>query len=697
MSRRRRRAPPEDPAGPPSGPERPAFFDRHGSLVVWGLVALYVGTFFSVCLVKYRYYLYRDFDMAIFTQATDQILRGSLYSSIRGMNWLGDHTSLILFVIAPVYALFRSCLTLLFIQTLVLGLGALPIYWLARRELSSGLAAVACAALYLMHPAVGYANLYEFHPEVLATGTLLFAFYFLRAERLGLTLLFATLSLLCKEDVGLIVLMMGLYALTLRHRRRMLHAAALAGLAVAFLVLSFAVLKPMFNIGEAEYGRMYSQWGETPGRALVNMVTHPLDVVTSFFSSPADPADSEIKLQYHAHMLVPLMFLPLLSPFTLLIALPVFAEHFLSWRFQQHAIVFQYAALITPWVVVAAVMGLRNLSGWLTPRASTRSPRGKASGTSGVRPAATLALAALALSIVCSVLFGPLWGAGVFQRVKPLEKIRPGSYERTLKPYRDRMVARVPRDGGVVAGFEFLGRLAGRSQVHSIHHVLLGRYTFSTREYPVPGGVSAMIADMSDEGVLPYQSLGSGERLQTLIRTNRLRPVDAAGDQVLLVNDARDTVELCSAGTFTIGKAGRTVFDRQLAFLGFDPIEATVEPGGVVSFQTYWQRVADADRLFLMEMGVLDDHDVGRHGRSRALGYGLFPVSEWPLGVAVRETGRILIPVDMKPGTYSLTFTLSWRGEGGRGASEPDDPALRDAALRLGRVVVEKPGGGGSK
>ena len=164
----------ESPAAA-SPAEKTRRLTRHGTAFALSLAALYTAVFSFVSILKYRDDLYDDFDLAIFVQALNGILRGTLFGSIRGMNWLGDHSSLILFLLAPLFALFRHPITLLVIQSAALGLGALPIFWLARRELQDSRAALACAALYLFHPALGYVNLYEFHPEALCVPLLLFA------------------------------------------------------------------------------------------------------------------------------------------------------------------------------------------------------------------------------------------------------------------------------------------------------------------------------------------------------------------------------------------------------------------------------------------------------------------------------------------------------------------------------------------
>src|SRR6185503_19740316 len=126
MTARHRRATPgirdrrHDAVRPQSPPPGPVSAPHRLALAV--LIAAYAVTFSILCWIRWRHYLYTDFDLAIFAQAVDGILRGTLYSSILGMPWLGDHSSLILFVLAPIYAVVRHPMTLLAVQSAALAL-----------------------------------------------------------------------------------------------------------------------------------------------------------------------------------------------------------------------------------------------------------------------------------------------------------------------------------------------------------------------------------------------------------------------------------------------------------------------------------------------------------------------------------------------------------------------------------------------
>ena len=190
---------------------------RHFGAGLAVLATAYALTFSIVGILQYRFYT-AAFDLPIFAQAVEGLLHGRFYGSIRGMNWLGDHSSLILFLLVPLYAVFRHPLTLVVGQCIALALGAIPVARLARRATGRASLALAFAALYLLYPALGYSNLFEFHPEVLCTAALLAAFDALDEGRDTRALGFAALALLGKEDVAFVVGGMAFYAWLTRGR-----------------------------------------------------------------------------------------------------------------------------------------------------------------------------------------------------------------------------------------------------------------------------------------------------------------------------------------------------------------------------------------------------------------------------------------------------------------------------------------------
>ncbi len=688
-----RATPPRAPRGPGLLQRLDGVAQRHARPVLAVMIVTWASVFSIYSWLKYRYYLYSDIDLAMFVQAVDGLLHGTLFSSIRGLNWLGDHSSLVLFLIAPIYAVARHPVTLPVLQSVALALGAIPMFALARRELGGGLWPLGFAALYLLYPALGYTALYEFHPEVLCTGALLAAFACYRAARFGPTLAFAALALMGKEDIALPIAAFALAILIARRPDSRRYAAALGGLAILSLVVSFAVLKPTLSAGEVDYGRMYLQWGGTPREVALGLLRRPLEAVGALFGSPGKASDTVLKLQYHIHMLLPLLFLPLASPLTLAITLPTLGTHFLSWRPAQHTIYYQYTAAVTPFVMAAAVLGVRNLLRRREPARKDGEPWGQARAWRGPAwlPHALL-LALLAASLFSNWMFGPLIGHGRWQLVGAEEAIAPSGKDRALTRYRDPMMAIVGRRDSVVAGFEFLTRLATRRNTRSFHNVVGGTHTFSIRPYPVPDDVTALIADMSHVRLRPYVNRATGERFRGMIERNRLGLVGAAGDLLLYLRGAPDSVRLWQVGEAPVANPYRVVFDRQLAYLGDEYLESTVAPGGLLPIRTYWRKVAPTDSLYVLQFTAYDAAERAAFSHMRYLGYMLHPAGEWPETTMVAETWRMVIPDDAKPGTYMLGMRVGRRDGLDQVLCEADDPTVRAQSnvVELGRFTIEE-------
>jgi uncharacterized membrane protein len=656
------------------------------------MIVAWAAVFSTFTWIKYRYYLYSDIDLPTFVQAVDGLLHGTTFSSIRGLNWLGDHSSLILFLIAPLVAVARHPVTLTIIQTVALALGAIPAFTLARRELGGGLLPLGFAALYLLYPALGYTALYEFHPEVPCTAAALAAFACYRADRFGPTVAFAALALLGKEDIALPI---GAFAcVTLLDRRpgRFRYAAALGGLALVSLVVSFVVLKPHLNAGEVDYGRMYRQWGETPMGVALGLMRRPIEAVSSLLVSPGKATDTLLKLQYHLHMMLPLGFLPLASPLTLAIAVPTLASHFLSWRLPQHTIYYQYTAMVTPFVVAAAVLGMRNL---LRRRVRGRPEdvnRGEAWVSRGPPwlPHALMA-AMLAASLLSNWMFGPLIGHHRWQFVGAEEAITPSGRDRALTRYRDAMMATVGRRDSVVAGFEFLPRLATRRHTRSFHNIVGGTHTFSPRPYPVPDDVTSLIADVSHVRIRPYANLATGDRLHDLVARNRLGLVGAAGDLLLFLRGAPDSVRVWEVGEAPVANPDRVVFDRRLVYLGGEYLASTVEPGGLLPVRTCWRKVAPTDSLYIVQFTVFDARRAWVFSSMHYIGYMFHPAGEWPDTTMVTDTWRMVVPDDARPGTYMLGMRVGRRVGMDQVLCETDDPRVRahSNVVELGPFTIE--------
>ena len=447
-------------------------------------------------------------DLAIFNQLMWNTLHGDfLYSSIRDGVILKDHLFLILLPLLPVYAIFQHPVILLFLQSLFLGLGALPIYILAKEELNKTFA-YAFALLYLIYPALWYANLYDFHPEVLLTFILPWAFLYFKRNNFKGFLVFMGLALLCKEDVSFIVFMFGIYALITRRSKRWVLVPTLTGL--AYFLISFNIVIPYFNKGGYIFTSYYSALGKDIPEMVRNAVTHPA-AFTRFVFSP-------LKLNYLFHLFAPLGFLPIFSPLLLLIVLPTFMESLLSGYGPLYNIYYYYTSPITPVIFIASIYGVKKLMRFGFPPSPSPLPPGERIKVRGV-----LLISFLLLSgIYMSSLIGP-------------HSLMSCRVDYNLYRVRQDLIDSVPKDASIVATFDFLPKLSSRKEVHSFHYVYFGRDKVTGAKYVLPSNVEYALLNFNDGLTFHgFRTLESKKNLESFLEEGKWGVVRVESSIVLL-------------------------------------------------------------------------------------------------------------------------------------------------------------------
>jgi uncharacterized membrane protein len=290
------------------------------------------------------------------------------------INRLGAHVDPLLAAFAPLWWVWPSPAMLLVAQAVAVALGALPVFWLARKHLVSGRLAALFALAYLLYPAVQWLALDEFHAVALACPLLLYGVWYLDEGRLAAALPFLGLAALTKEEVPLAIAGLGIWFALARGRRLAGAAIAVAGTALSAFYL--AVVMPYFRDGDspAFYDR-YDAVGGSPAGIVEKAFTDPL----ALLQAVTEGRD----LTYLFQLALPLAGLFLAAPLILVGALPELAANLLSETATQTSIEFHYTAPIAPFLVAGAVF------------ASARLPR--------------LAPLVPAAALVGAVALGPLW------------------------------------------------------------------------------------------------------------------------------------------------------------------------------------------------------------------------------------------------------------------------------------------------
>jgi uncharacterized membrane protein len=319
--------------------------------LVGAAVGVYAGGFSALSIQRDRAFETGRFDLGNMVQAVWATAHGHplRVTDLQGeqVSRLGAHVDPILVLFAPLWWIWPSAHMLLTAQAIAIALGALPVFWLARKHLESERAAACFALAYLLLPAVEWLTLNEFHPVALACPLLLYAFWFLDEDRLAWFALFAVLAAATKEEIALAVAGLGLwYALA---KRRRVEGAAIFALGVGWSAIAIGVVIPHFNHGAPSFYARYSEVGGSPRGLLHTALHHPGRLVSKAFSHRG--------LDYVAQLGLPLALLFLAAPLVLVAAVPDLALNLLSSTRTQTSIHHHYTAAIIPALVVASVLG----------------------------------------------------------------------------------------------------------------------------------------------------------------------------------------------------------------------------------------------------------------------------------------------------------------------------------------------------
>ncbi|MGD9147825.1 MAG: DUF2079 domain-containing protein [Anaerolineae bacterium] len=334
---------------------------RASWILLWVLVAAYIAFFGLLSLQKHNAFQTTAFDLGNVDQAVWNTRHGRPFhmTNIEGLtNRLGTHVEPILLPISLLYFLWSDPRLLLLLQTVIIALGAWPVYLITQRALSNpesltpnlrSLFPLLFAFVYLLFPALQSANTFDFHAVSLAPTFFLTAFYFLETERWGWYALFAVLTMSCKEDMPLLVVMLGLYALLVR-RKWLVGLVTMAAAGVWFLV-AVGWIMPYFDTrGVSPLANRYAHLGDAPLEMALTLITRPGLVLQYLFTAG--------NLGYVLALLAPVAFLSLLAPQVLMIALPPLLVNLLSSDGFMHQLEgFHYGAPLVPIVVISAAYG----------------------------------------------------------------------------------------------------------------------------------------------------------------------------------------------------------------------------------------------------------------------------------------------------------------------------------------------------
>jgi uncharacterized membrane protein len=383
-----------------------------------------------------------SYDSALYDQGVWLISRGETpFVTLMGRNLFGDHTSFILLLLVPFYWLWPAAGVLFFAQSAAIGAGALPVFLVGRSRLRSEWLALVPAAGYLVHPAVGFTNLENFHPDSFLGVFVGFAIWAALERKWRVYLVFLLLALSVKEDASLVLVPLGVWVAVKRDRR--IGLATVVG-CIAFMAFAmFVVMRGLIGVPTRNTWRFpFSE----PGGSMIGAA---LRVVTMMFTDPRavfDHLTSDGRSWYLVQMTAPFAWLFLRKPWVAAISALVLFTNVLSTFWYQYQVDYHYSLVAVPSLSIGTVYAISAMRDAYPIGTITLPVRAVAIGLVGVA------------ALVTSILWAPVpWGRTPLFYGQPDNEWANAARE---------IIELVPQDAVVSAHFRITPHIAHRSEIY---------------------------------------------------------------------------------------------------------------------------------------------------------------------------------------------------------------------------------------
>ncbi|HEX2577743.1 MAG TPA: DUF2079 domain-containing protein [Aquihabitans sp.] len=198
------------------------------------------------------------------------------------------------------------------VQAAAIALAIVPLWRLARQEAHLRVGATAVlAAAFAVAPTLHRANLGAFHPELIALPALPWAYLHARQGHWKRYAALVLLVLSCRADLGLTVAALGVLLVSIGRRWPGLITAAVG---LAHSIVAVIVIDPSTPDRALTPAGEFVARSTTPLAVFPRLVIHPVVEARELLAEPS--------VLFLVVVLAPLLFLPLVAPRMLMVAMP---------------------------------------------------------------------------------------------------------------------------------------------------------------------------------------------------------------------------------------------------------------------------------------------------------------------------------------------------------------------------------------
>lgn len=329
------------------------FSERRIQLLLAVLTIVFVGYFIYVPFLRHNNYFSLRLDLGNMDQTVWNVIHGNGFTLTDPMGTIQEsrlavHADFLLIFLAPLYLIWSDPRMLIIIQTIVLAIGIIPLYLIARKVLGNYYIAFLFAVGYLLYPTIQLNTLHDFHATSITTTLLLFSYWFYLTENPIWFLITAVFAAFGKEQFWIVASILGiLWIFKPKYRIFGIFVSVLSSFICYVL---FWKIIPAVTPAKQYWALTYlSEYGGSINEILKNIVKQPLQMIGSVIAPD--------RLYYYYQLLIPTAFLSLFSPLTLVFALPNLGINVLSNNPMMRQIDYQYTSGITPWIFISSIYG----------------------------------------------------------------------------------------------------------------------------------------------------------------------------------------------------------------------------------------------------------------------------------------------------------------------------------------------------
>ena len=463
--------------------------------------------------------------------------QGKMYDSIMGFHVLGDHIEWVLFLILPIYLIFKTPITLILFQSVLISIGAFVVYILSRKVLKSELAAFLMCLTYLIHPAIQYVILFDFHPTVLPLPFIFLAVYSLIQKNYKILALSLFFIGICKEYFVLMLIPFGIFIFfidiekskkftkfkrvsfaSLFSKQRIVGLVILL-VGIAWFLINFKVLIPMLYKGIYYYFNANSYFGTSIGEIIKTILLNPLKVIKFVFTID--------KLAFLILFSAPVFFglFSFFAPEFLFLGVTELSILLLYQTNSLSEIVYHHQIPLMAIVLVATIIGIKRLSAFFKSKKTRKTV------------VIACSFGVLATAILANAFFGP------FTILYDMDNFNPNkAYVRA----GNNILGMIPGDASVIAPNWVIPHLSQREEIYRLRSFV--------KADPDPNVPNAnyIVADLSDALTDPKRSARSFESNElTKLFNNRAYGIIAIENTWLLLKKGESYEEnICKIKPF---------------------------------------------------------------------------------------------------------------------------------------------------